>query len=163
MILVTKTEIEDVQETLIKLIETFPELPPQVKKDGIFFEQLKPKNVSMCLSTVPNSKKSSIYVDDSYTSKYQFRLLLQTMDATNQERIDSQAILSKIGEWLFGRVLVKPDGTSYSLENFPELKNKRRFLNIWMSAFPKLVQRLPPNIEITEAKFVAEYYVQNDF
>ena len=163
MILVTKTEIQDIQETLIKLIETFPELPPQVKKDGIFFEQLKPKNVSMCLSTVPNSKKSSIYVDDSYTSKYQFRLLLQTMDVTNQERIDSQAILSKIGEWFFGRVLVKPDGISYSLENFPELKNKRRFLNIWMSAFPKLVQRLPPNIEITEAKFVAEYYVQNDF
>ena len=163
MILVTKTEIQDIQETLIKLIETFPELPSQVKKDGVFFEQLKPKNVSMCLSTIPNSKKSSIYVDDSYTSKYQFRLLLQTMDATNQERIDSQAILSKIGEWFFGRVLVKPDGTSYSLENFPELKNKRRFLNIWMSAFPKLVQRLPTNIEITEAKFVAEYYVQNDF
>ena len=88
---------------------------------------------------------------------------MQTMDATNQERIDSQAILSKIGEWFFGRVLVKPDGTSYSLENFTELKNKRRFLNIWMSAFPKLVQRLPTNIEITEAKFVAEYYVQNDF
>jgi len=40
---------------------------------------------------------------------------------------------------------------------------KRQFLNIWMSAFPKLVQRLPPNIEITEAKFVAKYYVQNDF
>ena len=163
MILVTKTEIQDIQETLIKLIETFPELPPQVKKDGIFFEQLKPKNVSMCLSTIVNPRKSSIYVDDSYTSKYQFRLLLQTMDVTNQERIDSQAIFSKIGEWLFGRVLVKPDGTSYSLENFPELKNKRRFLNSWMSAFPKLVQRLPPNIEITEAKFVAEYYVQNDF
>ena len=163
MILVTKTEIQDVQETLIKLIETFPELPSQIKKDGIFFEQLKPKNVSMCFSTIVNPRKSSIYVDDSYTSKYQFRLLLQTMDATNQERIDSQAILSKIGEWFFGRVLVKPDGTSYSLENFPELKNKRRFLNILMSAFPKLVQRLPPNIEITEAKFVAEYYVQNDF
>ena len=127
MILVTKTEIQDIQETLIKLIETFPELPSQIKKDGIFFEQLKPKNVSMCLSTVPNSKKSSIYVDDSYTSKYQFRLLLQTMDATNQERIDSQAILSKIGEWFFGRVLVKPDGTSYSLENFPELKNKNLY------------------------------------
>ena len=163
MILVTKTEIEDVQETLIKLIETFPELPSQVKKDGVFFEQLNPKKVSMCLSTIVNPRKSSIYVDDSYTSKYQFRLLLQTMDVTNQERIDSQAILSKIGEWFFGRVLVKPDGTSYSLENFPELKNKRRFLNILMSAFPKLVQRLPPNIEITEAKFVAEYYVQNDF
>ena len=49
MILVTKTEIQDIQETLIKLIETFPELPPQVKKNGIFFEQLKPKKVSMCL------------------------------------------------------------------------------------------------------------------
>ena len=117
MILVTKTEIQDIQETLIKLIETFPELPSQVKKDGVFFEQLKPKKVSMCLSTIVNPRKSSIYVDNSYTSKYQFRLLLQTMDATNQERIDSQAILSKIGEWFFGRVLVKPDGTSYSLEN----------------------------------------------
>ena len=36
MILVTKTEIQDIQETLIKLIETFPELPSQVKKDGVF-------------------------------------------------------------------------------------------------------------------------------
>ena len=112
---------------MIKLIETFPELPSQVKKDGVFFEQLKPKKVSMCLSTIVNLRKSSIYVDDSYTSKYQFRLLLQTMDVTNQERIDSQAILSKIGEWFFGRVLVKPDGTSYSLENFPELKNKNLY------------------------------------
>ena len=69
MILVTKTEIQDIQETLIKLIETFPELPSQVKKDGIFFEQLKSKNVSMCLSTIVNPRKSSIYVDDSYTCK----------------------------------------------------------------------------------------------
>ena len=119
MILVTKTEIQDIQETLIKLIEIFPELPFQVKKDGIFSDQLKPKNVSMCLSTIPNPRKSSIYVDDSYTSKYQFRFLLQTMDVINQERIDSQAIFSKIGEWFFGRVLLKPDGTSYYLENFP--------------------------------------------
>jgi hypothetical protein len=49
------------------------------------------------------------------------------MDATNQERIDSQAILSKIGEWLFGRVLVKPDALHIHWKIFRNLKIKEDF------------------------------------
>ena len=49
MILVTKTEIQDVQETLIKLIEIFPELPSQVKKDGIFYEMQSEMAAFFCL------------------------------------------------------------------------------------------------------------------
>lgn len=162
-ILITKPELQDIQETLISLLNTFPELPSQIKSDGIFLEQLKPKNISMCLSTIRNPRKIRIDIDESYIAKYQFKIILQTMDTTNEERIESQAILSKISEWFEGREILSENGTKYSLDEYPKMSNHRKLLGIYSNSFPKLVQRLPPNIEITDCTFSAEYYVKNDF
>ena len=37
---ITKTELTDIQQVMITLVNSFPELPSQVQKDGILFEQL---------------------------------------------------------------------------------------------------------------------------
>lgn len=160
---ITKTELTDIQQTMITLVNSFPELPSQVKKDGILFEQLKPKKVCMCMSTVSNPYKITTYIDGSYVSRYRFKLVLQTMDVKDEDRIDSQGILSKIGEWFEGRTIVKSDRTSYEMGNYPTMQDRRRITKIYKNSVPKLVQRLLPNIEITEAIYTVEYYVQTDF
>lgn len=160
---ITKTELTDIQQTMITLVNSFPELPSQVQKDGILFEQLKPKKVCMCMSTVSNPYKITTYIDGSYVSRYRFKLVLQTMDVKDEDRIDSQGILSKIGEWFEGRIIVKSDGTSYEMGNYPTMQDRRRITKIYKNSVPKLVQRLLPNIEITEAIYTVEYYVQTDF
>lgn len=159
---ITKTELQDIQETMINLINRFPELPEEVKKEGIQFEQMKPKTISMCLSTVSNPYKIRKYIDGSYISRYQFRLLLQTMDVTSEERIESQAILSKIGEWLEGRTILGNNGGSYEMGEYPKLQDKRKIIKIYKNTIPKIMQRLASNIELTEAKYTVEYYVKND-
>lgn len=159
---ITKTELKDIQEAIINLINQFPFLPSEIAKEGVLFEQLKPKSISMCLSTVASPYKIRTDIDGSYISRYQFRLLIQTMDVLNKERIDSQSILSEIGEWLEGRTFIK-DGVNYSMGEYPELSDNRKIIKLYKNTIPKLVQRLPSNIEITEAKYTAEYYVQNDF
>ncbi len=50
------------------------------------------------MSTLPNAIVKEKYVGGSYLAKYPFKLVLQTMSVTNEQRIDSQAALSKIGE-----------------------------------------------------------------
>lgn len=160
---ITKTELSDIQETIISLINTFPELPCQVKKDGVLFEQLKPKKICMCMSTIQNPYRFKTYIDGSYVSRYRFKLVLQTMDVKDQCRIDSQGILSKIGEWLEGRTIKKSDQTSYSMGNYPEMSDGRKITNISKNSVPNLVQRLLPNIEISEASFFADYFVPTDF
>ena len=67
---ITKTELTDIQEVMITLVNSFPELPSQVKKDKIMFEQLKSQKVCMCMSTVSNPYKITTYIDGSYISRY---------------------------------------------------------------------------------------------
>lgn len=160
MIVVTKTELQDIQEAMINLINTFPELPQEVQRDGILFEQMKPKSVCMCLSTVASPYKIKSYINGCYIARYQFRLLLQTMDTTNEERIESQAILSKIGEWLEGRTIARSDGTTYEMGEYPKLSDKREIIKLYKNTLPKIAQRLPANIEVIEARYTAEYYVK---
>ena len=160
---ITKTELTDIQEVMITLVNSFPELPSQVKKDKIMFEQLKSQKVCMCMSTVSNPYKITTYIDGSYISRYRFKLVLQTMDVKDEDRIESQEILSKIGEWFEGRTIVKADGTEYEMGSYPAMHDKRRITKIYKNSVPKLVQRLSANIEITEAVYTVEYYVQTDF
>lgn len=159
-ILLTISELEDIQKTMLALLNAFPELPEQVKKDGIFFEQLRPKCVSICMSTLPNAIVKEKYVGGSYLAKYPFKLVLQTMSVTNEQRIDSQAILSKIGEWLEGRTIVDLHGNSYEMGEYPTMSDDRNITNIYRTSGAKLTQRIPPNIEISEAKFETLYYVK---
>ena len=156
------TELEDIQKTMLALLNTFPELPEQVKKDGIYFEQLKQKNVSMCMSTLPNAIIKEKYIGGSYTAKYPFRLLLQTMSVTNNQRIDAQAILSKIGEWLEGMPIVDSKGNKYQMKEYPRMNNSRNITNIQRIGGAKIIERQPPNIEITEASFEALYHVRKN-
>lgn len=158
--MITKTELQDIQETMINLINRFPELPSEVKRDGILFEQMKPKSICMCLSTITTPYKIKSYINGSYIARYPFRLLLQTMDTTNEERIASQAILSKIGEWFEGRTIARSDGTIYEMGEYPKLSDKREIIKLYKNTLPKIIQRLPANIEVIEARYTAEYYVK---
>ncbi len=85
------------------------------------------------------------------------------MSTSDEQRIDSQAILSKIGEWLEGRTIVSKEGNLYSMEDFPKMSDKRNITSIYRTSGAKLVERLAPNIEINEARYAVEYYVQSDF
>lgn len=160
MTIVTKTELQDIQEAMINLINTFPELPSEVQRDGILFEQMKAKSVCMGLSTVRNPYKIKNYINGSYISRYQFRLLFQTMSTTNEERIENQSVLSKIGEWIEGRTILSSDGTAYTMGEYPTLEDGRKIIKLYKNTLPKIIQRLPANIEIIEAIYTAEYFVK---
>lgn len=157
------SELEDIQKTMINLINTFPELPPEIKKGGILFEQLKPKSISMCMSKIPNPIRLKTYICGSYVARYPFKLILQTMSISNEERIDSQAVLSKIGEWFEGRTLVDKAGDPYSMGGYPRMSDGRNVELIYRTEGAKLTERLAPNIERTEARYAVEYFVKRDF
>jgi hypothetical protein len=160
---ITKTELQDIEETMLNLCNSFPELPEQVKQSGILFEQLKPKTVSMCLSSISSPIKATVDLDGSYLAKYPFALTLATMDVSNQERIDSQAILSKIGEWFEGRTIVDKGGNPYCMWDFPKMQDCRTIKAMYRTSQAKIVGRLAPNIELTQARYEVKYYVKNDF
>ncbi len=46
-ILLTISELEDIQKTMLALFNAFPELPEQVKKDGFFSSNLD-QNAFLC-------------------------------------------------------------------------------------------------------------------
>lgn len=157
------SELEDIQKTMINLINTFPELPPQIKKGGILFEQLRPREISMCLSSLPSPIRLKTYICGSYTARYPFKVILQTMSTSNSQRINSSGILSKLGEWFEGRTLTSESGETYAMGEFPEMSDGRNITSIYRTNCARLVERLAPNIEITEARFAAEYFVKTDF
>lgn len=99
----------------------------------------------MCMSTISNPIRLKTYVYGSYVAKYPFKLILQTMSVSNKERIDSQAILSKTGEWLEGRTLTDKNGNSYSMGIFPKISGGRNITSIYRANGAKLVERLEPN------------------
>jgi hypothetical protein len=158
---IKNADIAVLEKTLIDLINTFPELPVQVEKDGVFFQNLKPKNISMGLSTIPsNSIIGETWVCGSYFAQYWFKIMLQKMSITNEELIESQNILGKITAWLEKTPIEKSDGTIYKLEEYPKLEGNINISAIEKIGHPRLVSRIPPNIEIHEAKLKLNYFVK---
>ena len=155
------SDIAVLEKTLINLINTFPELPVQIEKDGVFFQNLKPKNISMGLATIPNNSIiDETWLCGSYFAQYWFRILLQKMSVTNDERIGAQDILGKVSHWLEKTPIEKENGTVYRLEEYPPLEGNRKIEAIEIVSFPRLVDRIPPNIEIHEVKLKLTYFVK---
>lgn len=158
---IKNSDISILEKTLIDLINTFPELPAQVVNDGIFFHNLKPKNISMGLSTIPsNSIVGDTWLCGSYFARYEFKIMLQKMSVTNDEIIEAQNILGKIGAWLEKTPIKKDDGTIYQLNEYPKLEGNINISTIERLGHPRLVQRIPPNIEIHEVRLRLEYFVR---
>lgn len=155
------SDIKVILTALKDLINQFPELPPQVQEDGVFFEQLKPREIGLCLSTVPsNSVKIKEYVCGKYIGRYTFKLIFQKMSVSNTQRINAQDILEKISNWLEKNPIEKEDGTVYQLDKYPELGNGRKIKKIVKTSFARIVQRLEPNIEISEVNLYLDYEVK---
>ena len=155
------SDIKIIVDALINLINKFPELPPNIKKGGILFEQSKPQNISMCLSTIPSgSIIDKTYICGKYIGIYTFKLILQKMSVTNEQRIDAQDILGKIVVWLEKSPIEKADGEVYKLEEYPPLDETRTIQKIEQISNPRIVQRLEPNIEISEVNLRLKFEVE---
>jgi hypothetical protein len=157
------SDIASIEKTLLKLINSFPELPAQVVKDGVFFQNLKPQNISLGFSTIPrDSVVDETWICGSYFGFYHFRLILQKMSVTNDERIDAQDILGLLSAWLSKVPIQGKDGV-FKLKKYPELENNMSIIKIEIISFPRLIDRLPPNIELHEARLRLKYFVRKSF
>ena len=155
------SDISIIANTLIDLINQFPELPPQIKEDGVFFEQLKPREVGLCLSTIPSSSVKIIsYVCGKYIGRYSFQLIMQKMSVSNTQRINAQDILEKIANWLENNPIEREDGTVYRIGEYPKLDDSREIKEIVKTSFARISRRLEPNIEISEVNLYLDYQVK---
>lgn len=150
-----------VQTALLDLINTFPELPTQIQNDGIFIENLSPKKVSMCLTTEPTSNvKLKSWICGKYRGRYNFSLLFQKMTTSNAKKISASDVLGKIGAWIEKKPIERSDGTVYQLTSYPYLDENRTIEQIVQVTFPRLIERLSPNIEVWEIIFYLDFVVK---
>lgn len=85
------------------------------------------------------------------------------MGITNEQRIESQNILGKIAQWLEKTPIKKENGTVYILEDYPPLDRNMNITKIERVGHVRLIERMPPNIEVHEAKLKLKYFVKKSF
>lgn len=155
------SDIAILQTVLVTLLNTFPDLPSQIKKDGIFIENLSPQKVSMCLTTLPTGNvKLNSYICGKYRGRYNFGIILQKMTTSNAKKIDASDVLGKIGAWIEKKPIEQSDGTVYQLISYPYLDENRKIEHIEQTSFPRLIERLDPNIEIWEMTAYLDFIVK---
>jgi hypothetical protein len=155
------SDISIIQTALVTLINSFPEMPSPVKENGILIENLFPQKVSMCLTTNPTGNvKLRQYICGKYRGRYNFSLLFQKMTTSNPKKIVAEDILGKIGAWLEKKPIEKSDTTVYQIIDYPYLDDNRKIEYIEQISYPRLIERLSPNIEVWEISFYLDLIVK---
>lgn len=141
-----------------ELLESFPELPKEIQKNGVAFQRLQPDRLCMGFAPVAGAIKTKEYLDGSYDAQFPFQLIYRTMPSTDSERFDRYNLIDRMALWLEGGILEDSAGNSYQLKNYPTLSDDRKITNIAATTLTTLINRSESGYEDYQGLFRVEYH-----
>ena len=162
--LLSFSEQELITTKLIELINTFPDLPSIIKKNGVQFYDMFPNSECLGIATLGTPKIISRYIGDSYIGGYNFRLDYRYSTKDPKERINKQSFLSTLGDWLAQKPIIKPGNppTTYRLEKYPEISENITIYTIETSDFTILADKNKSGYEDSINDFILRYHYRKD-
>lgn len=107
MPLVAKAEEDQIVRNLMEWINKFPELPDDIYKATIQYEQLADDKPAMAVSSIQGTYITRRYIGGGHQAEYQFKVIYRIKPGTsNDKRLMADELLDKIGGWAMDQ---KPD------------------------------------------------------
>jgi hypothetical protein len=158
--LVSISEQETLIKTLISLLNTFPDLPETVKDKGILFYDMFPDIECLGMATAGSAVIFKKFIAGSYIGQYSFRLQYRYSTKNYSERISKQSLVSTISEWLQRGIITRPDGTTYQLENYPEISENKTIMSIEITDRTVLIDKNKTGYEDSITDLILKYHVK---
>lgn len=141
-----------------KLLESFPELPQDIKRNGVSFQRLQPDRLCMGFAPMPGAIKTREYLDGSYDAQFPFQLIYRAMPTTDSERLERYNLVDRISLWLEGVALEDAKGNQYQLPGYPLLSDGREITSITATTLTTLINRSDSGYEDYQGLFKVKYH-----
>ena len=128
--LVSNSEQELIIKVLLELLNSFPDLPKEIKNKGIQFYDIFPNNECMSFASLDSARIYTRFIGGSYIGQYNFRVAYRYSTKNYKERLSKQSLISTIGQWLQQDTIIRPDGSTYKLESYPILDTNKTISSI---------------------------------
>lgn len=158
--LASLTDQELIIDSLINLINNFPDLPKSVHE--IMFYDMLPNNECIGIATTKSAIIFKQYISNSYIGQYNFRIHYRYATKNYKERIQKQSLISTIGEWLSGKTIIKTSGDKYRLEEYPKISNYINIISIEISDRTVLVDKDKSGYEDSIIDLILKYHARKD-
>lgn len=93
--LVSAAEHELIARTMLAWLNTCP-YKPVIRID---YENLANDDLGMCVSSIQGTFITKRYICGGYEAQYQFKLIYRNLPTSNDERLEADEILDRIGDW----------------------------------------------------------------
>lgn len=93
------TEQSTISEAILRLIGEYEDFPSEISTKDIFWNFLKP-NRCIGIFSMPGAVYLRRYVSGSFRAQFPFSMRYTTKPTNNKGRIEKQAVLDELGEWL---------------------------------------------------------------
>lgn len=97
--LVAASEQDQISRMLLSWVNQFPNKPVSV----INYEFLRDGEPGMALSTIQAAYKTKQYITGGYQAQYQFKIIYRVQPSTNNDRLNADEMLNKLGDWMATR------------------------------------------------------------
>lgn len=97
--LVAASEQDQISRMLLSWVNQFPDKPVSV----INYEFLRDGEPGMALSTIQATYKTKQYITGGYQAQYQFKIIYRVQPSTNNDRLNADELLNKLGDWMATR------------------------------------------------------------
>lgn len=141
-----------------EILESFPELPEEIRKSGIAFQRLRPDRLCMGFASMPGATKTREYLDGSYDAQFPFQLIYRTMPTTDAERFERYNLIDRVALWLEGNELEDAEGKRYCLKGYPPLSDGREITGITATTLTTLINRSESGYEDYQGLFRVNYH-----
>lgn len=158
--LVSISEQEVLIQTLLDLINSFPDLPKAIKSKGVMYYDMYPDLECLGLATTGSAIKYQSFVGGSYIGQYKFRLHYRYSTKNYKERLAKQSLISTIGEWLQGYEIQREDGSKYKLNEYPSLSDNKKITSIEIVNRTVLVDKNKTGYEDSIIDSILKYHVR---
>lgn len=100
VILASKTEEDEIARKLMVFINKCPNIPPDIDRGSIQYEQLPDGVPAMAISTIQGTAITRRYVTGGHEAEYQFKIIYRIQPGnSSSDRLDADETLDKISSW----------------------------------------------------------------
>lgn len=104
MPLASKAEEDEIVRKLMAWINTYPDLPDDIYKALIQYEQLPDDTPAMAVSSIQGTYITRRYITGGHQAEYQFKIIYRIKPGTsNDKRLMADEMLDGMGNWAFGQ------------------------------------------------------------
>lgn len=163
--ILSQSEQELITMSLIKLLNSFPELPNQIRKLGVQFYDMFPNCECLGIATLGAPKILKKYIGGSYIGAYNFRLDYRYSTKNPDERIAKQSLINTISDWLSRKPIVKPANNlsiAYRLAEYPFVSNEIAIFSIETVDFTVLTDKNKSGYEDSINDLILKYHYRKE-